>query len=70
MLPQTNLRKNLLEIMKPVALTVLEDFFKDLAIFHGFSLPVWKIFRISEPTNFIPGQHKVHALFRKVHSLL
>jgi hypothetical protein len=28
----------------PMALMVLEKIFKDLAIFHGFSLPVPKIF--------------------------
>jgi hypothetical protein len=32
-----------------VALRVLEKIFKDLASFHGFSLPVRKIFRISQP---------------------
>jgi hypothetical protein len=26
-----------------------EDFYKDLASFRGFSLPVRKLFRISEP---------------------
>jgi hypothetical protein len=48
------LRKALLEILKlffcsPVAFAVLEKIFKDLASFHGFSLPVQKIIRISEP---------------------
>jgi hypothetical protein len=33
-----------------VALAVLgKKIFKDVASFRGFSLPVWKIFRISEP---------------------
>jgi hypothetical protein len=32
-----------------VALTVLEEIFKDLTSFHGFSLPVQKIFGIPEP---------------------
>jgi hypothetical protein len=33
-----------------VVLAVLEKkIFKDLASFHGFSLPVQKMFRISEP---------------------
>jgi hypothetical protein len=32
----------------PVAIMVLEKIFKDLAFFRGFSLPVRKIFRISE----------------------
>jgi hypothetical protein len=33
-----------------VALTVLEEkISKDLASFRGFSLPIWKIFGISEP---------------------
>jgi hypothetical protein len=33
----------------PVALTVLEKIFKDFAFFPSFSLPVRKIFGISEP---------------------
>jgi hypothetical protein len=32
-----------------VALAVLEKNFKDLASFRGFSLPIQKIFGISEP---------------------
>jgi hypothetical protein len=37
-----------------MALAVLEKkIFKDLASFHGFSLPVWKIFGISEPFELI-----------------
>jgi hypothetical protein len=47
------LRKYLLGIIKLIcsslALAVLEKIFKDLAGFHGFSLPVQKIFGISEP---------------------
>jgi hypothetical protein len=39
-----------------VALSVLEKkIFKDLASFHSFSLPVWKIFGISEPFEANPG---------------
>jgi hypothetical protein len=33
----------------PVALTILEKIFKDFAFFPSFSLPVWKLFGISEP---------------------
>jgi hypothetical protein len=29
----------------------VEKIFKDLASFRGFSLPVWKIFRIPEPAS-------------------
>jgi hypothetical protein len=33
----------------PLEVTILEKIFKDSASFHGFSLPVRKIFRILEP---------------------
>jgi hypothetical protein len=36
-----------------VAFMVLDNIFKDLASFHGFSLVVWKIFGISEPCDQI-----------------
>jgi hypothetical protein len=49
-----------------VALAVLENIFKDLASFRGFSLPVRKIFGISEPFEQILKRPTQGAFLPKV----